>query len=263
MNLKTIKELLENYDHIEVKRYLEYINKLATEKDKKGKLKNYWITKKSDKELAWYFQKIKGDGETIDGVHITLQSTGISYDYVAYKNKMLRVYPETIMDFDLVYQNDEIKNIKKENGKVFYEHNIPNPFKDRGEMIGCYCVIKNKRGEFLTLLDRDDIDKHRRVAKTDFIWRQWFSEMALKTVVKKACKLHFSDIYEKIEETDNENYELDNPLNLDLSWKQKIDACRDLKELTNVYNEGKLIVENLSAFNKYIAIKKEQLNENT
>jgi hypothetical protein len=37
----------------------------------------------------------------------------------------------------------------------------------------------------------------------------WFTEMCLKTVIKKACKLHFGDIYTWIEEIDNENYDLD------------------------------------------------------
>jgi hypothetical protein len=29
----------------------------------------------------------------------------------------------------------------------------------------------------------------------------------MKTVVKKACKIHFGDIYTNIEEMDNENYD--------------------------------------------------------
>lgn len=32
--------------------------------------------------------------------------------------------------------------------------------------------------------------------------------MCLKTIVKKACKLHFGDIFTGVEEMDNENYDL-------------------------------------------------------
>jgi len=46
------------------------------------------------------------------------------------------------------------------------------------------------------------------VAKTDFIWKAWFTEMCMKTITKKACKLHYGDVYTKIEEMDNEQYDL-------------------------------------------------------
>ena len=66
---------------------------------------------KSDAELVSSFKKVALDGLSIDGVHITLQSTGISYDYTAFKNKMLMVYPETLFDISLVYKDDEYKRI--------------------------------------------------------------------------------------------------------------------------------------------------------
>ena len=120
---------------------------------------------------------------------------------------MYNVYPESVIDCQLVREGDEF-DFSKESGKVIYTHKISNPF-EKKEIIGAYCIIKNKRGEFITILTKDDIDKHRKVAKTDYIWRQWFDEMALKTVVKKACKLHFADVYQNIEEVDNENYDLE------------------------------------------------------
>ncbi|MCH7690785.1 MAG: recombinase RecT [candidate division Zixibacteria bacterium] len=73
------------------------------------------------------------------------------------------------------------------------------------------------------LLSKEDIEKHRKVARTDYIWQAWPKEMALKTVIKKACKQHFDDIYEGINEMDNENYDLDLPLDVDLKHKEAIE----------------------------------------
>jgi len=170
---------------------------------------------------------------------------------------MFLAYPESTIDLSLVYEGDTF-SVSKESGSVMYQHNISNPFnQEEKTIIGGYCVIRNKRGEFLTLLSKDDIDKHRKVAKTDYIWRQWFTEMALKTIVKKACKFHFSDIYENIETIDNDNYNLDNPIELDLKLKQEIDDIQTDQELTEYYqkNKGKG-----KSFDEYILIRKKQIN---
>ena len=53
-----------------------------------------------------------------------------------------------------------------------------------------------------------EIEKAKKVAKQDFIWKAWFSEMAMKTTIKKAIKFHFEDIYSAIEEEDNKNYDI-------------------------------------------------------
>lgn len=251
-----ILELLKDYNLEDVEKFASYIIRLQIEKKKDGTIMNSWMQQKNEEELCGLFRRIAKDGLTLDGVHITLQSTGISYDYIAYKNKMLLAYPESKIDVSLVYEGDEF-SVSKESGNVMYHHNISNPLtQDEKNIIGGYCVIRNNRGEFLTLLSKNDIQKHRKVAKTDFIWNQWFKEMALKTVIKKAVKQHFADIYENIEQTDNENYNLDNPLDLDLKYKQDIDAIQTREELKKYYelNKGKG-----EEFDKYISIKMEQL----
>jgi recombinational DNA repair protein RecT len=100
-------------------------------------------------------------------------------------------------------------------------------------------VIKNKRGEFLTTLTKQDLEKHRKTAKTDYIWKQRYAEMCMKTIMKKACKLHFGDVFTGIEEQDNENYSLDNPLELEMEYKSDIDAIETIEELKEYYNTNK------------------------
>ena len=240
MKKAEIITLLQDYPKEQVEKYASYCLRLSLEKNKKtGQLKNPWIQNKTEGQLADYFRRVAEEGLVFDGEHITLQSTGISFDYIAYKNKMYLAYPEAQVDVSLVYKGDDFA-FSKESGKVKYSHNVIDPFGQKdNEVIGGYCVIKNRRGEFLTLLNADDIQKHRKVAKTDYIWREWFKEMALKTVIKKAVKQHFADIYQAMEQEDNENYDLENPLNIDIKLKQQIEEIKTIEELREFYTKNK------------------------
>lgn len=257
MDKQKIITLLKDYNPQDVQKFASYIIDLFTERDKtSGKPKNYWLHNRKEEEMAELFKRVNKEGLIFDGKHITLQSTGISYDYVAYKNKMLLAYPESMIDIALVYQGDEFA-FKKESGQVKYSHNIKNPFQQKdSEIIGGYCVIKNKRGEFLTVMSPEDIQKHRKVAKTDYIWKQWFKEMCLKTVIKKSVKNHFDDIYQNIEEMDNENYDLDNPVDLPIDHKSKIDSIENMEELKKYWEDNKGIGKE---FDQYVMTRKQQL----
>lgn len=240
MKRDVLKGLLSDYESEKVETYINYCARIESEK-KNGVLKNPWMAHRSDQVLANFFKAVSLDKLSFDGKHITLQSTGISYDYVAFKNKMLIAYPESLVDMALVYKDDSFL-FKKESGHVHYTHEIKNPFgQSEADIIGGYCVIKNKRGEFLTLLSVDDIEKHRKVAKTDFIWKNWFVEMAMKTVIKKACKQHFSDIFQNIETLDNENYDVEQSLEISIETKQELEELKTVPEIEAYYkaNAGK------------------------
>ena len=177
---------------------------------------------------------------------------------------MLLAYPETKMDFGVVYAADSFTS-RKESGKVIYTHEYGDPFdQSEDKIIGCYCVIKNNRGEFITMLDKPAIEKHRKVSRSDNIWSAWFVEMVKKTVVKKACKDHFDDVYSQIDEIDNDNYDVENPTEISVEFKGKIDAITDLEILRKAYKDNKADKFKI----KYIAkrseqIKKEQEDANT
>lgn len=254
MKQEIIKILSDVEQKEKVEQYAAYCERISKEKNKDGTLKNKWMQYKKPEELAGLFRRVMDTGLWFDGVHVTLQSTGITYDYIAYKNKMLIAYPESKIDISVVNEGDEF-NFSKENGVVSYKHNIANPFA-KENIVGAYCIIKNKRGEFLTLLSKEELEKHRKVAKTDFIWRAWYKEMVMKTVIKKAVKIHFDDIYEKIEEVDNENYDLDNPLNLDIQYKSDIDDIDTIEELHAYYlaHKGKG-----KEFDAYVTKRKNEL----
>lgn len=145
-------------------------------------------------------------GFALDGVNYVLTGNRMYMPtYKAFKNKLYMVYPETIIDLQLIREGDTY-SFAKESGAVIYQHNMGDPFADSKPkpIIGAYCVIKNKRGEFLETLNREDYQKMRDASKTPTTWDKWQSEFYLKSVIKRACKRHFNDVTQVLEEKDNE-----------------------------------------------------------
>ena len=229
MKKEWIIELLKDYKKEDAEKFANYCIRLLLEPDKRNWWKKNWFMQtKTDEDMAQLFRRVHSEWLVFDWVHITLQSTGISYDYIAYKNKMLIAYPDTIIDINLVYKDDEV-SFSKESWKVIYKHNLKNPFGNKVQDIAWgYCVIKNKRWEFLTILTKDEFEKHKTKAKTSYIWNEWYAEMCMKTLVKKAVKIHYNDIYANMEEEDNKQY--------DLSQKPK---WGNLQELANWFTNHK------------------------
>lgn len=260
--LKQIKELLKDYDENAVNEYVNYVYKTHIDTNSKGELTSPWAMNTSAKKYADYFKIVNREGLYFDGIHITINSRGIQYDYIAYKNKMLLAYPETKIDIQLVYEGDDFQ-IAKESGNIIYHHTIASPFqRSIDKIIGGYCVIINKRGEFITLLSKEEFNNHRQVAKTKYIWDQWYGEMAFKTLFKKAIKIHFSDIYENIEKVDNENYDLETQIideNTMGKYRDEIDAIKTKEELSTYYKENKNSVPDVEIFTKLLADKKAKL----
>lgn len=241
MDIKLIQaELKKLYpDNLhEIITYCTYLDHIKNDRDKSGKFKNPWLNYKTDNQLITYFCNVAKTGLFIDGRHITLLFTGISFDYVAYKNKMFKIYPDSLFDIGLVYKDDTFE-FQKNSGTVKYLHQLNNPFEQtENDIIGAYCVIKNKRGEFLTVMSRSDMDKHRLLAKTNEIWKNWLSDMYLKTIIKKSCKMHFEDIYIDINTIDNENYDLDAPLTISAETKSEIEKIKTQDDLKKYYKNN-------------------------
>lgn len=278
MDQNKLKNILSDYPEADVAKFIQHVTTLIEEK-KDGKPANYWIQNVPEENLAEFFIIVNKEGLVLDGEDIRLVGTwskkhgkvliSLDYNYQAYKNKMLIAYPETKIDTQLVYEGDEL-SFRKESGKVIYSHKIKDPFKQsRENIVGGYCIIKNSRGEFLTPLSKDEIEHHRKKAKTDYIWNEWYKEMAMKTLIKKACSKHFKDTFSKIESMDNENYSLDNPHKLDIKFKKMIDEAKDYEELKSIYyeyEEEAYKKGQKDEFHKYLSERKHQilkLNENT
>lgn len=80
-------------------------------------------------------------------------------------------------------------------GPAAIPEHTADPFKrDRGEIIGVYCIAKTKEGDILTeVMDRTELEKIRGksqayVKKQSGPWVEWFVQMAKKAVIKRASK---------------------------------------------------------------------------
>lgn len=86
-------------------------------------------------------------------------------------------------------------DVVKANDKFTYRgiNELPihemNPFADRGETIGVYCIAKTCENDYLVdMIPKAEIDLIRSCAKTDMVWGKWYDEMAKKAVIKRAAK---------------------------------------------------------------------------
>lgn len=260
MNYKQIQKQLNEFNPQEVSTYLNYLKVLAEEKDRQGNISNKWAGYQSDSAYVYVFKKVQAEGLSIDGEMVTLQFRGklmVSYNYQAYKNKVLVIYPDSLFDVQVVYQGDDF-SFRKESGRVIYSHSINDPFSDHKTIIGAYCVIKNTRGEFLETINMEEINKMKNVAKTKVIWDAWFGEMVKKSIIKRACKLHFKDLVASIETVDNENYDLDN-VNISAEIQKKINNCKSVEDLKDYYDLTKGDIKDEERFLFLINDRKEQL----
>jgi recombination protein RecT len=96
---------------------------------------------------------------------------------------------------DVVYDTDEFVY---RGAAQAPEINRKNPFaKERGEVVGAYCIAKTSGGDILTeIMDLEEIHKIRSKS-TAFIkgdkgkkgpWEEWFEMMCRKAVIKRAAK---------------------------------------------------------------------------
>lgn len=262
MDYEAIKKGLHSHKPAEVSIYVQYLHKLFTETDQQGHTKNKWMAYFTDNQAILLYQNVAKDGLFIDGDTITLQFKGtvlVNYNYQDYKNKLLMIYPESKFDIQNVYEGDSF-SFKKESGHVVYTHEINNPFATKKTIIGCYCIIKNQRGEFIETLNMEDIQKMRNVAKTQAIWNAWEGEMILKSVVKRACKRHFKDVIVNIELIDNENYELET-VDLDYQVKEEIENCQTIQDVSKVYDKYIGKCKDEKTFIGQLTARKEQIKK--
>lgn len=91
---------------------------------------------------------------------------------------------------DLVYANDTFHYMGPAKAPV----HEANPFKDRGDIVGCYCIAKTRDGDILTeIMTLEELHKIRGKSTAytkskSGPWVEWFSEMCRKAVIKRASK---------------------------------------------------------------------------
>ena len=188
----------------DVERYIAYVNQALNDEQRKGDGKGV-VDKHNTDELFQLFMKYWRLGVPINGVDAAITGKNVvMVSYHGYKNKVLSSYPETLLDIQLVRETDVFK-VKKDSGRVEYTHELKDVF-DNKPIVGAYVVIKNKRGEFLEILNKADFESMKKSGKMQYLWNTWESEFWLKSVIKRACKRHFNDITAEIDKLDNDNF---------------------------------------------------------
>ena len=96
----------------------------------------------------------------------------------------------------LVYANDTYES----NGLDKAPTHKYNAFGERGSVVGGYCTVKTQQGDYLT--DEMSLAEIKQVENTSKAkngpWKNWWEEMARKTIVKRAAKY-----WPRVERVDN------------------------------------------------------------
>lgn len=144
---------------------------------------------------------------------------------------------------DLVYEADTFKY----HGPARAPEHTAEVFRDRGDVVGAYCIAKTSDGDVLTeIMDKGEIEKIRGKSmaydkKKSGPWVEWFEQMAKKAVIKRASKTwpytERSDRLHDAIEIANESeggYDLEGP-----SRKERCDeAAQDNAESVQAIKEG-------------------------
>lgn len=235
--MQTIRKMLREYPEQKTERYLSYVQKLKTEKKRGGDLVNPWASKKPDGYWIDTFKDVADNvGLYIDGKSVSITSIGVTYDYNAYKNVLSKKYPETTYDYQLAYDVDEYVFHKK-NGKIDYTHKIKDPFSTSKKIVGAYAIIKNRLGEFLEVINLDDINKFKNSSRMPHLWKNWYDRMVLKSVIKRICKSAFYDVVETMYNQDNEH---SNPNNakIESEMQEQIAACKTTEDIKKIWKDA-------------------------
>jgi len=92
----------------------------------------------------------------------------------------------TKVDSEVVHQNDHFQYLQGSETKLAYAKNI---IADRGKIIAAYCVLKMHDGqEVIEVMTVAQIAKIQSKVRNKHVWKDHWSEMARKTVIKRALK---------------------------------------------------------------------------
>lgn len=114
-----------------------------------------------------------------------------------------------LIDAQLVHEADAFVDIRGDNPKL--EHSPPKFGTPRGEIIGAYAIATDAHGRKKRMvMDRAEIEQVRECSRNkDGIWKSWFGQMALKTVIRRLVKTLPIVDYKLLEaiERDDEMYD--------------------------------------------------------
>jgi recombination protein RecT len=145
----------------------------------------------------------------------------------------------TVTAFE-VYESDRFEYQLGTDPKIIHVPDIKGE-RTKEKLIAAYAIGKiEDMPPFFAVMSRSDIEKVRRVAKTDYVWSAWYEEMSKKSVIKRLLKLM--------------------PLTEELALAREVDDKGEIGEAKYLDEMPRPVLEPGTATNRYIADVK-QLTE--
>lgn len=151
--------------------------------------------------------------KAIIGYSATLQIGWRGYIY-----KISQQYPDfNIDEIKFVRTTDEF-SVETVNGSRCINHKIADPFDNNEQNIrGIYCTASYTKGtriceiaEFMSLAEITKIKSKSTMG--NYIWKDWYEAMAKKSIIRKLCKINFASITKKMDDFDNQFFNLNKKL---------------------------------------------------
>ena len=129
-------------------------------------------------------------------------------EWRGYVAKIKEADPSLSVTVGLVFKGDKFEASKEDN-TASYTHKQADPFEDRPEnVMGAYCFIKGNLGSSLEVMSKKELDYIRSSSKMSggSIWNSWTLEMYKKSIVRRACKIRFTEAVAELDAMDNRNF---------------------------------------------------------
>jgi recombination protein RecT len=140
------------------------------------------------------FLKLARDGLLPDDVEAVLMCYGGMFSYLpTYRGILKKLYETNLKHLAcrVVYEKDHFRFRQGDSESIEHEPFMPMKSRDeRGQVIAVYCIATNKDGavfrEIVYKYELDQISTGK--GRMQHIWKQWYDEMAKKTVIKRLAK---------------------------------------------------------------------------
>jgi recombination protein RecT len=136
-------------------------------------------------------QRCAGDGLMPDGREAALAVYGGKVNYMPMVLGIIKrlAVADITIEAHVVRENDVFEQEFGDNASIV--HKAPKLGTPRGDLIGVYAIAKLPNGMIMReVMDKDQIDQVRRASRSGGSgpWKDWYDEMARKTVIRRLAK---------------------------------------------------------------------------
>ena len=136
-------------------------------------------------------QRCAADGLMPDGREAALAVYGGKVNYMPMVQGIIKRLATAGISIDaqVVRENDEFEQAFGDDAHII--HKAPRLGQPRGQLIGVYAIARLSNGMVMReVMDKDQIDQVRMASRSANAgpWKQWYDEMARKTVIRRLAK---------------------------------------------------------------------------